>query len=154
VYGTATGVDKDYVFERNEKEELKFRYDYQQTVKELNGIMVANANQGRLEKEWFTNLIDKDVIIISSGSRFYRGPPHSGVVFIPPPIMDRLKAISSETIKETWPNGLIPSGLNSFFGKNEFPRQLGTWRENLEDNQNPGLALRWVAALAEMDPTL
>jgi len=23
----------------------------------------------------------------------------------------------------------------------------------IEDNQNPGLALRWVAALAEMEPT-
>lgn len=48
----------------------------------------------------------------------------------------------------------MPSGLNSFFGKNEFPRHLQTWRKNINDNQNPGLALRWVAALAEMEPTL
>jgi hypothetical protein len=84
--------------------------------------MVANANQGRLEKKWFQNLIDKDVLIISSGSRFYRGPPHSGVVFIPPPIMDRLKAISSESMEKDWTDGLIPHGLNSFLSKNEIPR--------------------------------
>lgn len=136
------------------EKEIGFKYDYLQTVKELGGFMVANANQGRLEKKWFANLIDKDVIIISSGSRFYRGPPHSGAVFIPPPIMDRLKAISSDEMSQRWDQGLLPQGLNSFFGKNEFPRQLSTWRDQMEDNQNPGLALRWVAALAEMEPTL
>ena len=29
--------------------------------------MVANANQGRLEKKWFRNLIDKNVLIIFGG---------------------------------------------------------------------------------------
>ena len=48
----------------------------------------------------------------------------------------------------------MPSALNSFFGKQNFPKELESWRAAVEDNQNPGLALRWVAALAEMEPTL
>ena len=40
--------------------------------------------------------------------------------------------------------------MNSFFGKNEIPRDLPKWRDAVNDNQNPGLALRWVSALAEM----
>lgn len=39
-------------------------------------------------------------------------------------------------------------------GKAEVPRELTSWRDCLEDNQNPGLALRWVAAMAEIEKTL
>ena len=48
----------------------------------------------------------------------------------------------------------MPQGLKTFVGKNEIPRELESWREGLPDTQNPGLALRWVAAIAEMEPTL
>lgn len=56
--------------------------------------MVANAFQGRLEKWWLTDLLEKNAIVITSGSRFYRGPPHSGAVFVPPKIMEELKKVS------------------------------------------------------------
>jgi len=91
---------------------------------------------------------------MTSGSRFYRGPPHSGAVFVPPSIMKQIKDVDNEEIQREWNSKIIPAGLNSFFGKNEYPRTLKTWRANINDNQNPGLALRWVAALAEMEPTL
>ena len=91
---------------------------------------------------------------MTSGSRFYRGPPHSGAVFIPASIMKRLQEVDADEIKKEWGGGIVPTGLNTFFGKNEFPKELKSWRDNIEDNQNPGLALRWVAALAEMEPTL
>lgn len=48
----------------------------------------------------------------------------------------------------------MSSALNGFFGKQNFPKELESWRAAVEDNQNPGLALRWIAALAEMEPTL
>ena len=31
---------------------------------------------------------------------------------------------------------------------------MNKWRDQIKNNQNPGLALRWIAALAEMEPTL
>ena len=48
----------------------------------------------------------------------------------------------------------MPTGLMTFVGKNEIPRELESWRNGLPDSQNPALALRWAAALAEMEPTL
>ena len=57
--------------------------------------MVANANQGRLEKDWMTDLVNKDVVVITSGSRFFRGPAHSGAVIIPPKIMEQLQKVDA-----------------------------------------------------------
>lgn len=142
VYGSSTGIKKG------------FQYQFKQRVEELGGVMVANAVQGRLEKWWLNDLLSQDAIVMTSGSRFYRGPPHTGAVFVSPKLMKRIKDVDSEEIQREWDNKLIAGGLNSFFGKNEFPRTLKTWRDNIRDNQNPGLALRWVAALAEMEPTL
>ena len=142
VYGSSTGIQKG------------FQYQFKQRVEALGGVMVANAVQGRLEKWWLNDLLSQNAIVMTSGSRFYKGPPHSGAVFVPPKIMKQIQDVDNEEIQREWDNKLIPAGLNSFFGKNEFPRHLKTWRDNINDNQNPGLALRWVAALAEMEPTL
>ena len=86
IYGSGTGVIKSYV----DMKQVESSKCYSEQVKKLGGIMVANANQGRLEKEWLTELVNKDVIVISSGSRFYRGPAHSGAIIIPPSIMAKL----------------------------------------------------------------
>lgn len=69
--------------------------------------------------------------------------------------MEKIKDVDDEEIQREWgTTNVVPTGLNSFFGKNEFPRELDHWRNSVNENQNPGLALRWVAALAEMEPTL
>lgn len=47
----------------------------------------------------------------------------------------------------------VPKGLNTFIGKNEIPRELPAWRASIEDNQNPALAVRWAAAMAEIEKT-
>ena len=114
VFGSSTGINKDFIF----------GYDFAETVKNLNGVKVANAVQGRLEKPWLKEALDKDAVVMTSGSRFYRGPPHSGAVFIPPSIMSKLKQVDSEEIHREWKGGLVPTGLNTFFGKNEFPKEL------------------------------
>ena len=116
--------------------------------------MVANSVQGRVEKPWLKDMINKDVLVLMSGSRFFRGPPHCGAVIIPPIMMNKLKEVDNAEIKREWGGDLVPTGLNTFFGKNEFPPELSSWRDTIEDNQNPGLALRWVASLAEMEPNL
>lgn len=66
-------------------------------------------------------MINNDVVVLMSGSRFFRGPPHCGAVFIPPNLMAKLKNVDNEEIKREWSGGLVPTGLNTFFGKNEFP---------------------------------
>lgn len=41
--------------------------------------------------------------------------------------------------------------MNYFFGKNDFPKELKAWRDNIEDNNNFGLGLRWLAATNTME---
>lgn len=86
IFGSGSGIIRSYV----DMKQVESSKCYSDQIKELGGIMIANANQGRLEKDWLTELVNKDVIVISSGSRFYRGPAHSGAVIIPPSIMEKL----------------------------------------------------------------
>lgn len=43
------------------------------------------------------------------------------------------------------------NSLNYFFGKNDFPEDLTVWRDNIDKNDNAGLALRWSAAISTME---
>mmetsp|Transcript_325 Transcript_325/g.868 ORF Transcript_325/g.868 Transcript_325/m.868 type:complete len:200 (-) Transcript_325:16-615(-) len=48
----------------------------------------------------------------------------------------------------------LAPGLSYFLSSNEVPSALTSWRTALKDTSNTGLALRWVAAVDEMEPTL
>jgi hypothetical protein len=48
----------------------------------------------------------------------------------------------------------MPAGLRQFLTANEVPPALADWRSALSQTDNIGLALRWVAALEEMEPFL
>lgn len=85
-----------------------------------------------------------------SGSKFFRGQAQSEAVFVPPQIMDKLiKANDGEEINKLGAS-YFPPKINSYFGKSEIPKELTRWRHVIEDNQNPGLALRWTSALANI----
>ena len=49
--------------------------------------MVVDAVEGRFTKMWLKEMMKMNAMVIASGSKFYRGPPHSGAVFVPPKIM-------------------------------------------------------------------
>ena len=49
---------------------------------------------------------------------------------------------------------VIPHGLKTFIGQSELPDDLTAWRNQLDASVNYGLALRWEAGLAEIEPTL
>lgn len=134
VYGSKTGITHELDQDTYEK------------VQSLNGILCVDACQGRFRDSMLKELVDINAIVLITGSKFYRGPPFSGAVIVPAEIMARLQMMGSD-IK-------IPYGLNTFIGQAEIPRELPRWREQIRENLNPGLALRWVASLAEMGPTL
>jgi hypothetical protein len=115
-------------------------------VESMNGLLVVDACQGRFEIDWLNDVLRNNAIVLITGSKFFRGPPFSGGVLVPAPMMRKLQQIQDKV--------KVPHSLNTFIGKAELPRELTAWRDQIEDNQNPGLALRWVAALAEMGPTL
>ena len=92
----------------------------------MNGLFVVDACQGRFEAEMLHELLAKDVIVLITGSKFFRGPPFSGGVFVSESIMEKLK--------EDEDSNPVPYGLNTFIGKSEIPRDLPLWRNNLADN--------------------
>ena len=89
--------------------------------------------------------ISAEAIVLYTASKFFRSPPFCGAVIVPPSIMNRLQGLT---------NTKIPQMLNTFVGKSEIPDELPQWRDNLANSVNHGLALRWEAGLAEIEPTL
>jgi hypothetical protein len=59
-------------------------------VKDLNGIVVVDACQGRFRDSMLNKLIEDESIVLITGSKFYRGPPFSGAVVVPAKIMNQL----------------------------------------------------------------
>ena len=141
VFGSKTGICQD----------LRAQMAYaKEKVEKLGGFFVVDACQGRMPDRMVRDLLDDGVIVLITGSKFFRGPPFSGGVMVPPQTMKRLLEVqAANAIAEP-----VPKGLNTFMGKAEIPRELPSWRDCVADNQNPGLALRWEAALAEMEPTM
>lgn len=112
----------------------------------MGGLYVIDACQGRFEIDWLNDKVDNRSVMLLTGSKFFRGPPFSGAVIVPESIMTKISDMKDDF--------KMPQGLNTFIGKVEIPRELPHLRDQMKDNQNPGLAIRWVAALAEMEPTL
>jgi hypothetical protein len=92
----------------------------------MNGLMVVDASNRLIDKDYLEYLLERKAIVLISGSKFFRGPPSSGAVILPPSLMQRLLAASHTTP--------LPKGLNSFIGKSEIPRELVRWREEVADN--------------------
>jgi hypothetical protein len=96
-------------------------------------VHVVDACQGRFKDSFLRELLEEQAIVLITGSKFYRGPPFSGGVIIPAETMAQLMQTEVK----------MPFGLNTFMGQAEIPRELPTWREQMRENLNPGLALRW-----------
>uniref|UniRef100_A0A6S8BTQ1 Aminotransferase class V domain-containing protein n=1 Tax=Aureoumbra lagunensis TaxID=44058 RepID=A0A6S8BTQ1_9STRA len=104
---------------------------------------IVDACQGRFTnselEDW---LIGAQNIVLITGSKFYRGPPFSGAVLLPPSLMTKLQNISNPPP--------ILTALGDFLSRPDLP--LPAWQSSLPaQNHNLGLALRWSAALADME---
>lgn len=113
-------------------------------VSTRDAFIVVDACQGRFKEEWLEEYLRKNAIVLITGSKFFRGPPFSGAVLVPGSIMERLIMTDVD----------MPAGLQRFLTANDVPPALADWRNGLKDVDNLGLALRWVAALEEMEPYL
>jgi hypothetical protein len=118
--------------------------NFGQMVSARDAFIVVDACQARFRREWLTDYLNKGAFVLITGSKFYRGPPFSGAVLVPSLVMERLMMTDAT----------LAPGLSYFLSSNEVPSALTSWRQALKDQNNTGLALRWVAALDEMEPTL
>lgn len=103
--------------------------------------IVVDACQLRLSRLSVRDYLDLDAVVLITGSKFLTGPPFSGALLLPGAIAARLE------------RGRLPDGLDAYFGRQEFPSPCPA-ADVLPDAGNYGLALRWVAALAELGALL
>lgn len=100
-------------------------------------IVMVDAAQGRLAPRDIRNALDLGFPVLFTGSKFYSGPPFSCALFLP----ERLAAD---------PGPLAPS-LSDWFSRAELPVAWTEARASLREPGNPGLLLRWEAALHEIE---
>ncbi|CAG4927731.1 unnamed protein product [Acidocella sp. C78] len=99
--------------------------------------IVVDACQMRIGPARIRAYLDLDAVVQITGSKFLTGPPFAGAALIPPRIARRLG------------RGRLPSGLDAYFSRGEWPPSAAAAR-GLPDGANYGLLLRWRAALAEL----
>lgn len=103
---------------------------------------VVDACQGRFTNAELQNWLAKDNIVLLTGSKFYRGPPFSAAVVVPHSLLSGARQA---------PPPPLVSHLADFLCPDDLPDEVETWKRALPDRENKGLALRWEAALAEIE---
>jgi hypothetical protein len=101
--------------------------------------VVVDACQGRGDPARMSRWLAEGWIVLVTGSKFYGGPPFSGAVLLPPHLAAELSARPF----------VIPDGLSAYTTRADWPDTLAP-SQSLVQPANPGLLLRWQAALAEM----
>jgi hypothetical protein len=98
-------------------------------------VIMVDAAQGRVALRDVRAALERGFQVLFTGSKFYSGPPFSGVLFLP---------------NQDDP-GVLPAGLNAWFARSDLPQTWHEARSGLTVDHNPGLLLRWVSALAELE---
>lgn len=101
--------------------------------------ILVDACQFRLSTERLTRYLSAGCALAITGSKFMGGPIFSGALLLPPAVVARLSALP------------MPPALADYSARSDWG---DTWQaaETLRAPANPGLLLRWEAALAEMRP--
>ena len=102
--------------------------------------IVVDACQARLSPASVAAYLALDAVVLITGSKFFTGPPFAGAVLMPPAVAARLRQCR------------LPAGLDAYFGRDELPDCVAA--QALPAVGNYGLALRWHAALAEIEALL
>ena len=99
--------------------------------------VLVDACQFRLSAASLRAYLAQDCLVAITGSKFLGGPTFSGALFVPPGQAARLGAQS------------IRPALSAYVARADLP---AGWRaaDDLPEAANPGLLLRWEAALAEL----
>jgi hypothetical protein len=97
---------------------------------------LVDACQARITSPAIAHYLERGAIVFVTGSKFMGGPPFSGFALVPPGLAAAAPA--------------LPEGLATIFRRAEWP--VG-WpgAERLPDGANPGLLLRFEAAIFELE---
>jgi hypothetical protein len=99
--------------------------------------VLVDAAQGRVAPVDIRRALEREYVVLFTGSKFYSGPPFSGALLLPPAWSDD--------------PGSLPVGLHEWLSAADLPSTWTVARATLPVAANPGLLLRWEAALAEIE---
>ena len=102
--------------------------------------IIVDACQARVSRAQIQSYLAQERIVLITGSKFFAGPPFSGAVFAPTAISIRAAA-----------NGNIPMGFLKYTCSSDWPPRFKRLRAMLPATVNIGQALRWAAAIEEME---
>jgi hypothetical protein len=103
-------------------------------------VVVVDAAQGRFSRRGLRDVLQKDYLVMFTGSKFYGGPPFSGALLVPSKYRPKNRNIAR-----------FPDGFRAYFTAAEMPQAWSGIRRALPDEPNLGAVLRWAAALAEIE---
>jgi hypothetical protein len=103
-------------------------------------VVVVDAAQGRFSRRGLRDVLQKDYLVMFTGSKFYGGPPFSGALLVPRKYQPAQRSIVG-----------LPDGFGAYFTAAELPETWADLRRNLPEEPNLGAVLRWAAALAEIE---
>jgi len=104
-------------------------------------LWVVDMCQLRVPKNLINRLLDWDVMIMVTGSKFHQAPPFCGALLVPKRILQMLEGPFDKDIVEPF---------TRIFSKYDIPPSLSGLRKHFRDFKNKGLLFRWEAALTEM----
>ena len=128
VIGSKSGIEDDISLIPSEKNDT---------------MWVVDLCQFRNSKKLVNELLDKNCMVMITGSKFYMSPPFSGAMLIPKKLSQR---IASQDIADD-----IIKGFNTIFSYYDFPKELESLRSHFSKVVNKGLILRWEAAIGAME---
>lgn len=105
-------------------------------------LWVVDLCQFRNSKRLINKLLDRNCMIMLTGSKFYQAPPFCGAMLIPQPLIQRLQQVRQ--LPDLNPYGRL-------FSAYDVPASLPRIREQMRPFENIGLATRWEAGIAEME---
>ncbi|MGB8363924.1 MAG: hypothetical protein ACLQUZ_18010 [Rhizomicrobium sp.] len=100
--------------------------------------VVIDACQARLSAKRISAYIERNHIVLLTGSKFFSGPPFSSAMLVPRRV--------SVTLAQADP----PPGFRDYSACSDWPKAWPRLRQQLPRQMNFGMWLRWEAALAEM----
>ncbi|MEZ4317620.1 MAG: hypothetical protein R3F61_08945 [Myxococcota bacterium] len=101
--------------------------------------VLIDAAQGRLEPADARSVLERGAVVLLTGSKLWGGPAFSGALLLP-------ASLAGDP-------GVLPGGLESWVAAASLPEAWSGARSGLVA-VNEGLAVRWSAALAEIEATL
>ena len=101
--------------------------------------VVVDSAQLRTSRERIAQYLRAGFMVIATGSKFFTGSPFAGALLLPPSMAGRLDRMD-----------VLPAGLGAYLSRHEVPHRWERLRSRLPGAVNPGLVLRWQAALHEI----